>query len=236
MKNKNIYFLTLIFALFANQNLQAQEASNSSTLTNSKDSLSYSFGVLMGSNFIQQGVELNPEMVSKGLIESLTGKTTQLNAEKCQEIVSNFFNEMQRKIQEENEQVAQENKLKGEAFLEENKSKEGIITTASGLQYKIIQAGNDQKPTADSTVSVHYRGTLLDGTEFDSSYKRGEPVKFKLSQVIPGWTEGVQLMGIGAKYIFYIPSNLAYAERGAGGVIPPNATLIFEVELTDIEQ
>ena len=122
---------------------------------------------------------------------------------------------------------------KGQAFLAENGKKEGVTTTASGLQYKVLVAGeaSGKKPKATDTVKVHYRGTLLDGTEFDSSYKRKEPIEFGLNQVIGGWTEGVQLMGEGSKYEFYIPSNLAYGTRGAGGAIGPDETLIFEVEL-----
>mgnify|MGYP000349334551 CR=1 FL=1 len=122
----------------------------------------------------------------------------------------------------------------GKQFLEENAKKEGVVTTASGLQYKVIREGDGAKPTASDEVEVHYRGTLIDGTEFDSSYKRGQPLTFPLSRVIAGWTEGVQLMPIGSKYEFYIPYNLAYGEKGAGGLIPPYAALIFEVELLRI--
>lgn len=122
----------------------------------------------------------------------------------------------------------------GKQFLEENAKKEGVVTTASGLQYKVIREGDGAKPTASDEVEVHYRGTLIDGTEFDSSYKRGQPLTFPLSRVIAGWTEGVQLMPIGSKYEFYIPYNLAYGEKGAGGLIPPFAALIFEVELLRI--
>jgi len=122
----------------------------------------------------------------------------------------------------------------GKQFLEENAKKEGVVTTASGLQYKVIREGDGAKPTASDEVEVHYRGTLIDGTEFDSSYKRGQPLTFPLSRVIAGWTEGVQRMPIGSKYEFYIPYNLAYGEKGAGGLIPPFAALIFEVELLRI--
>ncbi len=122
----------------------------------------------------------------------------------------------------------------GKQFLEENAKKEGVVTTASGLQYKVIREGDGPKPTAADEVEVHYRGTLIDGTEFDSSYKRGQPLTFPLSRVIAGWTEGVQRMPIGSKYEFYIPYNLAYGEKGAGGLIPPFAALIFEVELLRI--
>jgi FKBP-type peptidyl-prolyl cis-trans isomerase len=123
----------------------------------------------------------------------------------------------------------------GKAFLDENGKKEGVTTTASGLQYKVIKAGTGAHPKATDTVKVHYKGTFLDGKTFDSSYDRGEPISFPLNRVIAGWTEGVQLMPVGATYEFYIPSNLAYGERGAGGVIPPNSTLIFVVELLGIE-
>jgi FKBP-type peptidyl-prolyl cis-trans isomerase FkpA len=123
----------------------------------------------------------------------------------------------------------------GEKFLMENKTKEGVVTTSSGLQYKVVTEGLGKKPRAWETVKVHYRGTLINGTEFDSSYKRNEPISFPLNQVISGWTEGLQLMSIGSKYILYIPSNLAYGSRGAGSDIPPDSALIFEVELLDIK-
>ena len=130
-----------------------------------------------------------------------------------------------------NAATPEENKLAGEAFLAENSTKDGVVTTASGLQYLVLTEGNGPSPSATSNVTVHYKGTTLDGKEFDSSYSRNAPATFPLNQVIAGWTEGVQLMNVGAKYRFFIPSDLAYGKRGAGGDIPPNATLIFEVEL-----
>ena len=127
-----------------------------------------------------------------------------------------------------------DHKAEGQKFLEENAKKEGVVTTASGLQYKVLEEGFGTQPKATETVKVHYQGTLIDGTEFDSSYKRGEPISFGLNQVIPGWTEGLQLMKTGGKHELYIPYQLAYGERGAGGVIPPFATLIFLVELLEV--
>jgi FKBP-type peptidyl-prolyl cis-trans isomerase FklB len=134
------------------------------------------------------------------------------------------------------EEIAKKNNVDGEAFLAENKKKEGVKTLPSGLQYKVIKAGTDKKPKLSDSVTSHYRGTLIDGTEFDSSYKRGQPVTFPVSGVIPGWTEALQLMGEGAKWQIFVPSNLAYGERGAGIVIGPNATLIFEIEIISIQE
>jgi FKBP-type peptidyl-prolyl cis-trans isomerase FklB len=142
----------------------------------------------------------------------------------------------QKEVMAKQAEVAKKNKAEGEAFLAENKKKEGVKTTPSGLQYKVIKPGKGKKPKSSDTVTVNYRGTLIDGTEFDSSYKRGQPATFQVSGVIPGWTEALQLMEEGAKWQLFIPSNLAYGERGAGGVIGPNATLIFEVELISIQE
>jgi FKBP-type peptidyl-prolyl cis-trans isomerase FkpA len=147
-----------------------------------------------------------------------------------------FQTEMITKMVEERTKKAAENKEAGAKFLAENKTKEGVKTTESGLQYIVEKEGEGENPAAEDTVEVHYRGTLLDGTEFDSSYKRGEPVKFPLNRVIKGWTEGVQLMKKGAKYKFFIPSDLAYGDTGAGETIAPGSTLIFEVELLSIEK
>ena len=135
---------------------------------------------------------------------------------------------------EKNKETAEKNKIEGDAFLAENKNKEGVKTTESGLQYEVITAGEGSKPKATDQVSVHYVGTLIDGTEFDSSHKRGQPATFFLNRVVKGWTEGLQLMPVGSKYRFYIPSELGYGERGAGPKIGPNATLTFEVELLEI--
>ncbi|MEG2070823.1 MAG: FKBP-type peptidyl-prolyl cis-trans isomerase, partial [Bacteroidales bacterium] len=178
-----------------------------------------------------QGVEVDLNTFIKGFTDGVNGKN-QFSQQEIEEIFNVFNAEMQAK---QNKDVDAE-KAKGAAFLAENKKKEGVITTPSGLQYKVIKMGTGAKPTATDKVKVHYHGTTLDGNVFDSSVQRGEPISFGLNQVIKGWTEGVQLMPIGSKFIFYIPSDLAYGDRGAGGAIKPGATLIFEVELLDIEK
>ncbi|OGJ89304.1 MAG: peptidylprolyl isomerase [Candidatus Raymondbacteria bacterium RifOxyA12_full_50_37] len=165
----------------------------------------------------------------QGIRDTLEGKKTLLTPEQAMAIKTEFFQKMQA-------EKSQKNTSEGDLFLAENKKKPGIIITPSGLQYIILTAGKGPKPVATDKVVVHYSGTLIDGTEFDSSYKRGQPATFVLNQVIPGWTEAIQLMNVGAKYRFFIPSQLAYGERGAGPRIGPNATLIFEVELINIEK
>lgn len=189
-----------------------------------QDSVSYALGVQIAEALKQQNTsELDADVVAAAVKEALEGKP-RLDLQQCQEIIT----EDQRRTREK-ELV--KNAEEGEAFLAKNATKDGVVTTPSGLQYKHIQEGTGTEPTADKTVTVHYTGKLLDGTVFDSSVERGEPIEFPLTRVIPGWTEGVQLMKPGGKIELYIPSNLAYGAQGAGNVIPPNATLIFEVEL-----
>ncbi len=191
--------------------------------------ISYALGANAGENFKEVGIDINQDIFMQGLRDALEGKN-QFSREEMEQI----FNVLNQKIQEaQNKDVGVE-KAKGEAFLAENKTKEGVIETPSGLQYKVIKMGTGPKPTATDRVKVHYHGTTLDGQVFDSSVQRGETITFGLNQVISGWTEGVQLMPVGSKFIFYIPSDLAYGDRGAGGAIKPGATLIFEVELFDI--
>ena len=197
------------------------------------DSVCYSIGVTYGSGFAEQlksfpGGEANKDAIIAGFIQALNEKETKITPEKAQEIIQTYFKNAAMK-------EAAETKAEGEKFLAENKTKEGVITTPSGLQYKVITEGKGAKPQKDSRVTVHYKGTLLDGTEFDSSYSRNEPTQFGVNQVIPGWTEGLQLMPVGSKYIFWIPSDLAYGERGAGQQIKPNSVLTFEVELISID-
>lgn len=192
------------------------------------DSASYSFGLKIAEGLKSDGVDsLNYQLFSKALQDVFSNGNTLLNDEDAYKAINVFLTEKReiytKKLTEE-----------GQKFLEENKSKPGVKTTESGLQYEVITAGNGAKPKATDQVTVHYKGTLLNGKQFDSSYDRGEPVTFPLNQVIPGWTEGVQLMPVGSKYKFYIPYTLGYGERGAGQDIPPFSTLIFEVELLKI--
>lgn len=199
-------------------------------LTSKVDSASYAIGMQIGQNFAQQGLDtvMNIDLIIAGLKDQIA-KEAKLDITQTDKIVNDFFMEQQKS--------ASSGKIKeGEDFLKENGKREGVVTTASGLQYEVVTMGTGAKPTISSTVKTHYRGTLLNGTEFDSSYKRNEPISFPLNGVIKGWTEGLQLMPVGSKFKFYIPYHLAYGERGAGQLIGPYETLIFEVELISIEK
>jgi|WetSurMetagenome_2_1015567.scaffolds.fasta_scaffold95179_1 FKBP-type peptidyl-prolyl cis-trans isomerase FklB len=199
-----------------------------------KEKVSYAIGMAFGRDTKTQGIELDPDIFIRGFKDTVSGAKPAMTDEEAQMAMTAFQSEMMVKKQEEMKKAGEENKKLGEAFLTENKGKEGVKTTASGLQYKIVKEGVGKKPTAQDTVSVNYKGSLVDGKEFDSSYKRNQPAVFPVSGVIPGWTEALQLMKTGSKYEVVIPSALAYGEAGAGGVIPPNATLVFEVELISI--
>lgn len=192
------------------------------------DSASYAFGTSMAGSIKKDGLTtLNYELLVRGLQDAFNDKTTLLSREQSQEAITNLFKTVSK-------QKYAANISEGKAFLEKNKAQQGVQVTPSGLQYQVLTRGTGIKPLATDTVLVHYRGTLLNGTEFDSSYKRNEPLSLPLNGVITGWTEGVQLMQAGSKYKFFIPYNLAYGERGAGQDIPPYSTLIFEIELLKV--
>jgi FKBP-type peptidyl-prolyl cis-trans isomerase FklB len=196
-----------------------------------KDKVSYSVGLSVGSNFKKQGQDLNPDALLAGLKDALSGKPPALSDKEMQETMEAWNKQMEDK----QKAAGEKNATDGVKFLAENKSKSGVKTTASGLQYKVIKEGTGAQPKATDTVTVNYRGTLINGTEFDSSYKRGQPATFPVSGVIKGWTEALQLMKTGSKYQLFIPSSLAYGQRTISADITPNSTLIFEVELLDIK-
>ena len=193
------------------------------------DKISYAIGLSMGQNLMGSGVtSLEYADLAAGIKDVLEKNQPQISYQEAQQVLGKFFSELEAKI-------AGKAKAAGEAFLAENAKREGVKVTESGLQYEVLEATIGQKPKATDKVRVHYEGTLIDGTVFDSSYKRGESITFGLNQVIKGWTEGLQLMSIGSKYKLYLPYQLAYGERGAGANIPPYAALIFTVELLGIE-
>jgi FKBP-type peptidyl-prolyl cis-trans isomerase FklB len=218
----------------------AKSAAAAPALKTRKEKFSYALGMNIGSglgaNLKKQSVEVDTNLVSQGLKDAMSDGKTRLTQEEAQAVLTEVQNEVRKQQQEKTQQAAATNKTEGEAFLEANKDKEGVVTLPSGLQYKILTAGTGPMPTASDSVVCNYRGTLINGTEFDSSYKRGQPATFGVGQVIKGWTEALQLMPVGSKWQIFVPSGLAYAERGAGAEIGPNATLIFEVELLSIEE
>jgi FKBP-type peptidyl-prolyl cis-trans isomerase FklB len=214
--------------LLVNQ-VSAQEKTD---LKNQKEKMSYIIGMDIGNNLKNQSVEIDPNILAKGIRDALAGGKPLLTEQEIRETMAVFQKEMAVK----QEAAAQKNKKEGEAFLAENKKKDGVKTLPSGLQYKVIKKGSGKKPTSSDTVTTNYRGTLIDGTEFDSSYRRGQPATFPVNGVIPGWTEALKLMEVGSKWQLFIPSNLAYGERGAGSNIGPNRTLIFEIELISIQE
>ena len=218
----------------------AKSAAAAPALKTRKEKFSYALGMNIGSglgaNLKKQSVEVDTNLVSQGLKDAMSDGKTRLTQEEAQAVLTEVQNEVRKQQQEKTQQAAATNKTEGEAFLAANKDKEGVVTLPSGLQYKILTAGTGPKPTASDSVVCNYRGTLINGTEFDSSYKRGQPATFGVGQVIKGWTEALQLMPVGSKWQIFVPSGLAYAERGAGAEIGPNATLSFEVELLSIEE
>ena len=205
------------------------------SLKSQKDKISYIIGLDIGNNLKRQGADIDLDTLLRGMKDALSGNKPLLSEDEMREVTTAFRQEMAKKQAEETKKLAEKNKKEGEAFLEENKKKEGVKTLPSGLQYKVITEGSGKSPTESDTVTVNYRGTFVDGTEFDSSYKRGEPATFPVKGVIAGWVEALPLMKEGAKWQLFIPPGLAYGETGAGNAIGPNATLIFEVELISIK-
>jgi FKBP-type peptidyl-prolyl cis-trans isomerase len=226
---KNLIYLPVIFLMIIGMSCQ-----QSGSVKNVKlESAGYAIGILVGTNNKQQvenapgGADINLDAMVAAFSAASKGEEGAMTTEEADQIIRRFF-------ETAGEKEGQSNLEAGNAFLEENKSREGVNTTASGMQYEVITEGTGPKPSAEDRVRVHYHGTLIDGTVFDSSVDRGEPAVFGVGQVIPGWTEALQLMPVGSKWKIYLPSDLAYGERGAGADIGPNTTLIFEVELLEI--
>ena len=205
------------------------------TLKTQKDKLSYAIGMNIGAGMKKDGVDVDPSVLEQGLKDALTGSKPLMTDAEAQTVMTEFRTEMIKKKQDETQRVGEANKQAGQQFLATNKTKEGVVTLPDGLQYKILKEGAGPKPTATDTVTVNYRGTLINGAEFDSSYKRNQPTTFGVNQVIKGWTEALQLMPVGSKWQLFIPSDLAYGERSPAPEIGPNSTLIFDVELLSIQ-
>lgn len=237
---KRFLFLTVISLVVSAGSLSAEkgqknEKDEKQVFKNQRDRVSYSIGWDIGNSFKKQSIDINPDILLKGINDNLSGKNPLMDEKQMGETLMVFQRELMAKRAETQKKIGEKNKKEGEEFLGKNKSNKGVVSLPSGLQYRVIKEGKGKIPKLTDTVVVHYRGTLIDGTEFDSSYKRGEPAKFPVSGIIRGWTEALQLMKVDSKWKLFIPSNLAYGERGAGNNIGPNATLIFTVELIGIE-
>jgi FKBP-type peptidyl-prolyl cis-trans isomerase FklB len=224
----------LSLSVLAQSSTALAQKAKVSKMNSEKDKVSYILGHQIGGNFKQNGIEVNTDILFQGLKEALAGTKSSLSDEESRSIMTAFQTKMQAKAEQGKKVDSEKNATEGKKFLEENGKKAGVITLPSGLQYRVMTEGKGDTPKSTDKVSVHYRGRLLSGKEFDSSYSRNAPAEFGVTQVIKGWTEALQLMKTGSKWEVYIPGSLAYGDRGAGGDIGPNATLIFEVELLSI--
>lgn len=227
--------LALLFILAALMGCQKSGEKKAVMPQTQQEQVSYSIGVDVGESFTKQKLELVPEFVAQGLEHGMSGAEPLLSKEQRDSILQQFQEEMMNKQATDRQAVGEKNKAEGTAFLAANGAKEGVITTASGLQYKVLVEGKGPIPKPSDTVETHYRGTLIDGKEFDSSYKRGQTATFPVLRVIKGWTEALLMMKVGSKWQLFIPSDLAYGPTGAGADIGPNATLIFDIELVSIK-
>jgi FKBP-type peptidyl-prolyl cis-trans isomerase FklB len=236
MKKILVLFMCLLLLGLAACQKAGAKALKKEDLDSQKKKVSYAIGLDIGKNFKTRSMDIDIAILFEGLKDAQKTGEPLLSTDEIQKVMTQFQQDMMKVEQEKRQAAGLDNKAKEAAFLKENAAKPGVMVTASGLQYKVITEGTGPQPKASDTVKVHYRGNLLDGTEFDSSYKRKEPVVFPLNGVIKGWTEALQLMKVGSKYQVFLPSNLAYGEQGAGQVIGPNATLVFEVELIAIEK
>lgn len=233
---KEITVKRLIVFLMMSMGLVSCQSQNQNPveLKSKQDSVSYSIGVNIGKDLKSNGLEINAEILGIALSKAYSGDSIQLSDEEMMKIMMSFQQEMMNAQNEKSKGLSESARKEGEAFLAENKNKPGVKTTPSGLQYKVLKSASGASPKETDQVKTHYLGKLINGTEFDNSYKRGEPAVFPLNGVIKGWTEALQLMKVGEKFELYIPAELAYGDQGAGQIIPPGATLIFEVELLEI--
>ncbi len=232
MRMRGIATVAVILGMVAG----VAHAQSKPSLKTDQEKVSYSIGLDIGANFKRQSVELDSKALAAGIADGLSGAMPALAEDEVRKVLADFQQQMRARVAAIAQQAADDNKKKGEAFLAQNKKQKGVVTLPSGLQYKILKEAKGAKPKATDTVSVHYRGTLIDGTEFDSSIKRGQPAEFPVGQVIKGWTEALQLMPVGSKWQLFIPSDLAYGPQGFGNLIGPNAMLTFEVELLGIKK
>ncbi|MDX9873985.1 MAG: FKBP-type peptidyl-prolyl cis-trans isomerase [Spongiibacteraceae bacterium] len=226
---RRVLLVAAVAAVVAGCNEQQQEVE----LQTEEQKVSYGMGLNLGAR-IQEEFALDVDAFALGMRHAVEGGERRMSDEEIAAAVQSFQEKQMAKLEAEFQQQSDANKAQSEEYLAANAAKEGVVTTDSGLQYRVIEQGEGAVPTIDDMVQVHYRGTLVDGTEFDSSYQRGEPVSFPVAGVIPGWTEALQIMPVGSKWELVIPSDLAYGPGGTGGVIGPNAALVFEVELLDI--
>jgi len=217
------------------QQTSPQTGTANSALPTQKDKVSYAIGLNVGKGLHNDSIDVDPNIVLQGLKDGLGNGKTLMTEEELRATMMDLQNQVRQQMAAKKQEEAETNKKAGDAFQASNKTKPGVVTLPSGLQYKVLKEGTGPKPTAQDVVLCNYRGTLIDGTEFDSSYKRGEPLKIPVGGVIKGWTEALQLMPVGSKWQLVIPPDLAYGDRGAGEDIGPNSTLVFEVELVSIE-
>jgi FKBP-type peptidyl-prolyl cis-trans isomerase FklB len=228
----------LALAIAVVQSAMAAEPSSSraTKISTEKDKLSYTIGADIGTNFKKQGVEVNADLMMRGYQDAVSGGKLLMTQQEMADTLNNFQNKLSAKQADEYKTIAVRNKQEGEDFLAKNKQKEGVVSLENGLQYKVVTAGTGAKPGPQDTVTVEYTGKLIDGTVFDTTEKTGKPATFKVSDVIPGWTQALQLMSSGSTWDVYIPSELAYGERGVGGPIGPNQTLLFSIHLISVEK
>jgi FKBP-type peptidyl-prolyl cis-trans isomerase len=214
----------------------AQAPAAASAFKTQKEKLSYAIGMQMGKGVKIQGIDVDPALLTQGLNDALSGGKPRMSDEELKQVITALQQDLRQKQMASDQAAGAENKAKGDAYLAENAKKEGVVALPDGLQYKILAAGQGKKPAETDTVLCNYKGTFIDGTEFDSSTRAGKPVPFEVKNVIPGFKEVLQLMPVGSKWQVFIPSNLGYGERGAGSVIGPNSALIFEIELVGIQE